>query len=272
MDGNILLENYLKQLKLPTFVKEYKRTARQCSQEKRGYEPFLQQLTELEIQHRRIHTMLRRIKEASFPAEKELAEFDFTAIPTINKKRIIDLAKGDYIRRRECVVMIGQPGTGKTHLAVALGREACRQGKRVKFFTATGLATAYAEARDERTVQKLERFIEQRDLIILDELGYIPLGRLGAENLFGFFSKCYERTSVIVTSNLPFSAWPDVFGDERLTGALLDRLTHRVHVIEAAGESYRLQNHNHTKNNISDDKDITEPQLPTPAEQENHMT
>jgi DNA replication protein DnaC len=272
MDGNLLLENYLKQLKLPTFVKEYKRTARQCSQEKRGYEPFLQQLTELEIQHRRIHTMQRRIKEASFPAEKELAEFDFTAIPTINKKRIIDLAKGDYIRKRECVVMIGQPGTGKTHLAVALGREACRQGKRVKFFTATGLATAYAEARDERTVQKLERFIEQRDLIVLDELGYIPLGRLGAENLFGFFSKCYERTSVIVTSNLPFSAWPEVFGDERLTGALLDRLTHRVHVIEAAGNSYRLQSHDHAAKIETAEKNESHDNTPDAAEQENDMT
>jgi len=137
-------------------------------------------------------------------------------------------------------VFLGAPGVGKTHLTIALGREACARGLRVKFHTATGLATEYAEAREERTVLKLERAIERRDLIILDELGYVPLGQNGAENLFGFFSKCYERTSVIVTTNLPFSQWPQIFGDERLTGALLDRLTHRVHVIEMKGKSYRL--------------------------------
>ena len=129
----------------------------------------------------------------------------------------------------------------KTHLAIALGREACRRGYRVGFYTATGLATTYAEAREERHLQKLERAIDKRDLIIVDELGYVPLGQGAAENLFGFFSQCYERTSLIVTTNLPFSQWPQIFGDERLTGALLDRLTHRVHIVEMQGESYRLK-------------------------------
>jgi DNA replication protein DnaC len=124
---------------------------------------------------------------------------------------------------------------------VAIGREACRRGKRVRFFTAAGLATSYAEARVEREVQRLERHIENRDLIVVDELGYVPLGQGAAENLFNFFSRCYERTSLIVTTNLPFSDWPQVFGDERLTGALLDRLTHRVHILEIHGESYRLR-------------------------------
>ena len=116
-----------------------------------------------------------------------------------------------------------------------------RKGYRVGFFTATGLATTYAEAREERHLQKLERAIDKRDLIIVDELGYVPLGQGAAENLFGFFSQCYERTSLIVTTNLPFSEWPQIFGDERLTGALLDRLTHRVHIVEMQGESYRLK-------------------------------
>lgn len=240
MKSHVLLDNYCKSLKLPTVAREYARLARQCAEENRGYAAFLQNLLELEVQSRQTKAVQRRIKEAGFPAQKEIGGFDFTAIPKLNKKRILDLCGCDFIRQRECVVFLGPPGVGKTHLAIALGRSACERGLRVKFHTATGLATAYAEAREERTVLKLERAIERRDLIILDELGYVPLGQNGAENLFGFFSKCYERTSVIVTTNLPFSQWPQIFGDERLTGALLDRLTHRVHVVEMKGESYRL--------------------------------
>ena len=130
---------------------------------------------------------------------------------------------------------------GKTHLAVALGREACRRNHRVKFFTAGGLATAYAEAREERHLQRLENHIRNRHLIIVDELGYVPLGQGASENLFGFFSQCYERTSVIITTNLPFGQWTEIFGDERLTGALLDRLTHRIHIVDIQGDSYRLK-------------------------------
>ncbi|MBU2573288.1 MAG: IS21-like element helper ATPase IstB [Elusimicrobia bacterium] len=240
MKSNILLENYCKTLKLPTVSREYGRLARQCAQENRGYAAFLQNLLELEVQSRQTKAVIRRIKEAGFPAEKDVSGFDFTALPKLNKKRILDLSGCEFIRKRECAVLIGPPGVGKTHLAIALGREACRRGLRVKFHTATGLATEYAEAREEKTVLKLERAIERRDLIILDELGYVPLGQNAAENLFGFFSKCYERISVILTTNLPFSHWPQIFGDERLTGALLDRLTHRVHVVEMKGESYRL--------------------------------
>ena len=240
MKSHVLLENYCKSLKLPTVAREYARLARQCAEENRGYAAFLQNLLELEVQSRQTKAIQRRIKEAGFPAQKEIGGFDFTAIPKLNKKRVLDLAGCDFIRRRECVVFLGPPGVGKTHLAIALGRCACERGLRVKFHTATGLATEYAEAREERTVLKLERAIERRELIILDELGYVPLGQNGAEHLFGFFSKCYERTSVIVTTNLPFSQWPQIFGDERLTGALLDRLTHRVHVVEMKGDSYRL--------------------------------
>lgn len=241
MNGNILINSYLKTLKLPTFLKEYPRAARQCAEENRGYEAFLQHLSEMEVQERGKKAIKRRIKEAGFVTEKEISEFDFAAIPQLNKKRIIDLSKGEYIDKRECVVMIGPPGVGKTHLAIGLGREACRRGKRVKYFTASGLATAYAEAREDRELLRLERAIERRHLIVIDELGYVPLGQNAAENLFSFFSQCYERTSVILTTNLPFSEWPQIFGDERLTGALLDRLTHRVHVIEMDGESYRLR-------------------------------
>ena len=241
MKSGVLLENYLKTLRLPTFLREYGQLARQCAGNDQGYEEFLLQLAEREVAAREQKGVARRIKEACFPAEKELSSFDFAAAPKLGKKRVLDLARCAFLDARENICLLGPPGTGKTHLAVALGREACRRGKRVRFFTAAGLATRYAEARAEREVQRLERHIQNRDLIVIDELGYVPLGQGAAENLFNFFSKCYERTSLIVTTNLPFSEWPQVFGDERLTGALLDRLTHRVHIIEIPGESYRLR-------------------------------
>ena len=241
MKSTVLLENYLKALRLPTFLREYEQTARQCGEENKAYEEFLLLLAEREMAAREQNAMARRLREAGFPAEKDLSSFEFTAVPKLNKKRILELARCEYLNKAENIVFVGPPGVGKTHLAVALGREACRRGKRVKFFTACGLATAYAQARADRDVRRLEGHIHNRHLVVVDELGYVPLGQGASENLFNFFSQCYERTSVIVTTNLPFSEWPQVFGEERMAGALLDRLTHRVHVVEIDADSYRLR-------------------------------
>ena len=241
-DPHLLLHNYLKTLKLPTFTREYAAVARQCAQHNASYEAFLQQLAELEVQHRQAQAIERRIKQAGFPLVKELSDFNFAAVPKLNKKRVMDLAQCQFIEQRANLALHGAPGVGKTHLAIGLGRQACRRGYKTKFFTAASLANAYLEAREERQITRLENHIRRSDLIIVDELGYIPLDRTGAEHLFSFFSQCYETTSLMVTTNLPFADWPQIFaGDERLTGALLDRLTHHVHLVEILGDSYRLQ-------------------------------
>ena len=238
----LLLTSYLKTLRLPTFLREYPAVARQCSEKDASYDLFLQQLAELEVQQRQAQGIQRRIKQAAFPVVKELADFNFSTVPKLNKKRVLDLARCQFVEQRANVVLNGAPGVGKTHLAIAIGREACRREHKVRFFTASGLVNTYIEAREERQVLRLEKQIRRNDLIVIDELGYIPLDRSGAEHLFGFFSQCYEQTSLIVTTNLPFAEWPQIFaGDERLAGALLDRLTHHVYILDITGDSYRLK-------------------------------
>jgi DNA replication protein DnaC len=243
MSGDrLLLDSYLKTLKLPTMRAEYEALARQCSQANAPYEDFLQRLAELEVQRRTAVAIERRMKQAEFPLVKELSAYRFADVPKLNKKYVLDLARCQFIESKANLVISGAPGVGKTHLAIAFGREACQRGYVVKFFTAARLVNTYLEARQERTILKLEKAIRRCDLVIVDELGYLPLDRMGAEHLFGFFSQCYEQTSLIVTTNLPFADWPQVLAnDERLAGALLDRLTHHVHILEIVGDSYRLK-------------------------------
>jgi len=240
-----LLKSHLKTLRMPTMQRESATVARQIGEHNGSYELYLQQLAELEVQQRRAGAIARRLKVAKFPVVKEVGDFDFAAVPKLNKKRLIDLAQCGFVDLRSNVIFNGPPGTGKTHLAIALGREACRRGYKVKFFTASGLANLYREAREERQVLKLEKQIQRLDLIIIDELGYIPLDRHGAEHLFGFFSQCYEQVSLVITTNLPFAdprGWPQVFADDpRMTGALLDRLTHHVHIVAIDGDIFRLK-------------------------------
>lgn len=236
----LLLEHHLKELKLPTFLRDYDSVGAGCSQERCDYPTYLLRLAERELIDRERRATERRIKEAAFPVLKTIETFDFAAQPSLNEPLVRELLRGEYIGKRENLLLVGNPGTGKTHLASALGFAACTQGKRVRFMTTTGLVTQLLEQRETRTLQRLHKQLERLDVLLLDELGYVPFSKTGAELLFDVVSRAYERTSLIVTTNLPFEQWTEVLGSERLTGALLDRLTHRVHILEANGESYRL--------------------------------
>ena len=237
----VLLEHYLKQLKLPTVLREYAKLASVCHAERADYQTFLLRLCEREVHDRELRAAERRVKTAKFPVVKTLDTFDFQAQPSINQELVRELIRGEYMDRCENVLLIGNSGTGKSHLATGLAFAACQQGRRVRFFTATGLVTQLLEKREERQLERFLKQLERLHLIVLDELGYVPFSKTGAELLFEVVSRAYERTSLIVTTNLPFEAWTEVMGTERLTGALLDRLTHRIHILEANGESYRLR-------------------------------
>jgi len=237
----VLLEHYLKQLRLPTVLREYARMAAACAQDRSDYPTYLLRLAEREVIEREHRAAERRVKAAGFPVIKTLDTFDFAAQPSVNEALVRELIGGAYIENRENVLVAGNSGTGKTHLATALAFAACAQGRRVRFFTVTGLVTQLLERREERSLERAQRQLERMDLVVLDELGYVPFSKSGGEVLFEVVSRAYERTSLIVTTNLAFESWPEVLGSERLTGALLDRLTHRVHIIEANGESYRLR-------------------------------
>ena len=237
----VLLAHHLKALKLPTFLREYDKLARQCAAEGTDHPRYLLRLAELELIDRERRMVERRIKAAKFPTVKSLDSFDFAALPSLNKALVMELARSEYVERRENIIALGNSGTGKSHIALGLGLAACQKGLSVGFTTAAALVHELIEARDEKRLLRLQRQLAADRLLIVDELGYVPLSQTGAELLFEVFSQRYEQGSILVTSNLPFDEWPEVFGSERLTGALLDRLTHRVHIIEANGESYRLR-------------------------------
>jgi DNA replication protein DnaC len=237
----VLLAHHLKKLKLPTFLREHDKVARQCAAEGVDHVRYLLRLAELELIDRERRLIERRIKAARFPTVKSLDSFDFTAIPSLNKALVLELARCTYMERRENVIALGNSGTGKTHIALGLGLAACQNGLSVGFTTAAALVHELMEARDERRLLRLQKQLSRHNLLIIDELGFVPLSKTGAELLFEVFSQRYERGSTLVTSNLPFDEWTEVFGSERLTGALLDRLTHHVHILEMNGESYRLK-------------------------------
>ena len=238
--ATVLLQHYLKQLKLPSFLREYEKLAAVCQQERADYQTYLLRLAEVESADRERRAAERRVKAARFPVLKTLDSFDFAAQPSINQELVRQLLRGEYLTKRENVLLIGNSGTGKTHLATALAFAACQQGRGVRFFTATGLVTQLLERREDRELERFYKQLERLELIVLDELGYVPFAKAGAELLFDVVGRACERTSLMLTMALPFEAWTEIMGSERLTGALLDRLTHRVHIIEANGPSYRL--------------------------------
>jgi len=237
----LLLKSNLKQLRLPTMKAEYEALAREAATANESYEQYLLRLTELEVAARTANVLKARIKQANFPALKDFDSYDFTAQPSLNKAKLLELARGAWIEAHDNVCFIGHSGTGKTHLAIALGLAACRQGWRVRCFTAAGLVNRLEEAQKQYQLDRLLEQLQRADVLICDELGYLSFTRAGAELLFQVFAERYERRSLLVTSNLPFAEWVQVFQGERMTAALLDRLTHRCHIFEMNGESYRFR-------------------------------
>jgi DNA replication protein DnaC len=234
----LLLQHHLKKLRLPTVLREYEKQARQCAVENVDHIRYLARLIELELIDREARMVERRIKAARFPAIKSLETFDFDVIPTLNKKLVLDLACAEFVERRENIIALGPSGVGKTHLAIGIGLAACQHGIKTRFANAT--AHELIEARDEKRLLRLQKQLASHELLIIDELGFVPLSKTGADFLFELISQRYERGATIITSNLPFDEWTGTFVEERLTGALLDRLTHHVHILEMNGQSYRL--------------------------------
>ncbi len=241
----VLLQHHLKKLRLPTFLGEYDKLARQCAAANKDHIHYLLRLSELELieRHRRMierRMIERRIKAAKFTAVKSLDSFDFTAMPSLNKVMVMELARSEYIERQENIIALGPSGTGKTHIALGLGLAACQKGLKVRFITAAALVHGLIEARDDKQLLRFQKQMINQNLLIIDgeagkanmdgpvfvrRTGFAPLSKTGAELLFELISQRYERGSIIITSNLPFDEWTETFGTERLTGALLDRLT-----------------------------------------------
>ena len=240
-ERDLLLKSYLKRLRLPTIAANYQKIARESLAGKKDYIDYLSVLMEQEVLNREANALKHKLSTARFPVIKGLDSFDFSTVEEINQQAVLQLANSDYIERKENIIFIGAAGVGKTHLATALGVSACKKGKRVRFYTTAGLINELVESKDNHSFTRLQARLLKFDLVVLDELGYIPFTAGGGELLFQFCSERYERGSLIITTNLEFGGWAEVFGNERMTAALLDRLTHRCHIIQIKGESYRFK-------------------------------
>ena len=250
------IEQACKILRLPTIRERHGEVAAAASRQQASYKGFLTELLSLECDDREQRRKARLVRDAGFPRPKRIEDFDFSASPGVPAALIHTLAKSAWVAAGQPACLIGDSGTGKSHLLIGLGTAAAENGYRVRYTTAAALVNELHEARDEKRLLRLQRQLAGYKLLIVDELGYVPLSPTGAELLFETFSQRYERGSIIVTSNLPFDEWTSVFASERLTGALLDRLTHHVHILEMNGDSFRLK---HSKRHINDDQPPTEP-------------
>ncbi len=236
-----LLKAQFRQLRLPTMGREFEKLARDAASTNQTFEQFLLRLTEIELSARAANAVASRIKNAEFPVEKDFDTYDFSVMPNLSKPKVLELARCEWIEHKYNCCLVGSHGTGKTHVAVGWGLAACRAGLRVRFFTAAELVSRLELEQKQYT---LDRFLGQLDrahLLIVDELGYVTMSRGGVELLFRVFGDRYERGSLLVTTNLPFSEWNQIFQGERMTAALLDRLTHHCHIFEMNGESYRFR-------------------------------
>jgi len=241
MDATSLLKEYLRKLRLSTMVQEFDRVSRDAAESSLSYEQFLLALVEMEVIQREENSLKTRLSRAKFPVPKTLDTFDFTAIPSLSKQKVLQLARGDFLKNSENIIFIGNSGTGKSHLATAIGISLCRQGKAVRFFKVAELVNILLEAQETLSLPKFQAQMDRMNLIILDELGFVSLPKGASELLFTFCASLYERRSICITTNLEFSAWAEIFGDSRMTAALIDRLTHRSHIMVMNGESYRFR-------------------------------
>lgn len=231
----------LKTLKLPTMATQWLRQAEEARRGRQPHPEYLAELAALEVQRRRERRIQRRIQESRFPVLKTLDGFDFASQPNLDREEILELFRCEFVEEHSNVVLIGGVGTGKTHLAIALGLACCHRDYRVRFTTAAELTNELVEAKREgKLARKLDR-LAKLDVVVLDELGYVPFDRQGADLLFGFITKVYERRSLIVTTNLPFNKWTDVFHDATAAAAVIDRIVHHATVMKTEGKSYRLR-------------------------------
>ncbi len=235
------VKQYCKAVRVPTVGANFVSLAEQAIKENHSHIRYLEALLAIECEERDRHAIANRIRDAQLPRMKTLEEFDFAQAPQIPAAKIRELAEGGYIERSEPVVLIGECGTGKSHLASGLCLAACRQKRRVRFITAAALVNELVEAKQNNQVRRLMGRWQKYDLIALDEVGYVPLADIGAEFLFQVISERAERAAIIVTTNLPFSEWTTVFPNPRLCKALLDRITDRAHIIETGTDSFRFR-------------------------------
>lgn len=235
------LQAAFKSLRLSGAAKQYHALARQATEQGQSYADFLLALLDAEVIQREVNRRKRLLRQARFPITYTLESYDFSAVPSLSKQKVLELARGEFIRNAENAVLVGEIGTGKTHVATALGYAACELGYKVRFFTATALINQLIEAQEAQQLSRLENSLLKQHLLIIDELGFVPFSQQGAQLLFSIISQRYRRGSVLITTNLPFTEWTQVFDDPRLLGALLDRLTHTCHILEFAAESYRFR-------------------------------